>query len=122
MSVQVTITAASLNRQRAQEGSAFTATANFYTDAFVASAPTSASYRIDRIRQGDPSTWQQVADWTTLTPATSISIPITATHNAIQNDCTRSERRQITVKANVGLSTQTQAVFRYSVENLAGQS
>ena len=117
--MQITITAG-LSRKRVLENSGFTATANFFSDAFVASAPTTAQYRIDRIRTGDPSCSSEVTGWTTLTPATSISIPISASQNAIQSDYSRDEQRQLTVRANDGLATQAQATLRYAVENLAG--
>jgi hypothetical protein len=51
----------------------------------------------------DPSQWVQVLDWTTLTPATSISIPIAASYNAMQE-------------------TQHEATYRYQLTNLAGTS
>jgi hypothetical protein len=70
----------------------------------------------------DPSQWVQVLDWTTLTPATSISIPIAASYNAMQETCAPYEPRQITVKADDGLSTQHEATYRYQLTNLAGTS
>ena len=122
--MRVTITNR-LTGNQTPESSAFTITASFFddtNDVWATSTPTTADYRIDRVRAGDPSCYGEVTDWTTLTPATSISIPITATANAILDDYSRDEQRQITVRANAGLSTQYQGTYRYSVGNLAGQT
>jgi hypothetical protein len=111
------------------ERSAFTATARFFddstgsgSDAWSASTPTTADYRIDRIKVGEPGYWQEIVGWTTLTPAASISIPITSNDNAVQCNYARDEQRQVTVRANSGLSTQTEVTYRYRVKNLAGQA
>ena len=107
---------------RVNEASAFTLVASFFddsTDVWSASTPTSAKYRIDRIN-GNPGCWSEVAGWTTLTPATSNSIAITAAQNAILSTYAFEEPRQITVKANDGLATQYEGTYTYSVINLAG--
>lgn len=121
--MRVTITS-KLVGAKVPESTAFTVIASFFddtNDVWATSTPTTAKYRIDRIN-GDPSCWQQILDWTTLSAATSISIPITSTDNAIQNDNCHEEMRQITVKANDALSTQYQGEYRYRIVNLAGQS
>jgi hypothetical protein len=108
-----------LVRDQTPESSAFTVTAKFWddsTDVWTASTPTTARYRID-----DPDTGSEILAWTSLTPATSISIDITATNNAIVDDSCSTERRQITVQANAGLSTQYQGTMDYWIRNLAGQ-
>ena len=61
-----------------------------------------------------------ITDWTTLTPGASISIPITATHNAIQSQCNEREKVQLTVEGDVGLSTQVRNAVVWTVENLFG--
>jgi hypothetical protein len=107
------------------ERSAFTATAAFFDDSvepWTVSTPTTADYRIDRIRAGDPGCYDEVLAWTSLTPATSINIPVTSANNAISFDYSRDELRQITVRANAGLATQYQGTLRYRVTNLAGQT
>lgn len=119
--MRVTLTS-KLVGSRVNEASAFTLVASFFddsTDTWSASSPTTAHYRIDRI-SSNPGCSSEVADWTTLTPATSISIPITSTHNAIANEGAPYERRMVTVKANAGLSTQYEACYLYTVQNLAG--
>ncbi len=109
---------------KVSEASAFTVIVSYFDDtqdAWTAAAPTSARYRIDRVTS-DPSCWEQVLDWTTLSPATSNSILVTGAQNTIIDDCSYLEPRQILIEANAGLSTQFQHTFRYSVQNLAGQS
>lgn len=108
------------------EGSAFTLAASFFddaSDAWAASAPTTAKYRIDRVSaNGTPGRWIEVLGWTALTPATANSIPITAAQNAVQCNYAYLEPRQVTVKANDALSTQVEETYRYSIINLAGTS
>jgi hypothetical protein len=119
--LRITITT-KLVGAKTTEGSAFTAIASFFddsSDVWSASTPTTAKYRID-LTDTDPSCWREVLAWTTLTPSTSISIPITASNNAMQETCAPYEPRQITVKANDGLSTQYEATYRYQLTNLAG--
>lgn len=114
--MKITVTS-DLVRNRVNESSSATFTARFYSDAWVATAPTSARFRID-----NPDNDTQILDWTTLTPATSNSIAVTGAQNAIVYDCSREERRQITVEANAGLSTQYQVSKDWYIKNLAGQT
>ncbi len=120
---RITFTAKLVNA-RVLEGSAFTLNASYFADdadTWVATAPTTAKYRIDRVN-GDPSRFQEILAWTTLSAATNNAIAITGAQNAIQNDGAYLEQRQVTVMANAGLATQHQGTYRYAVENLAGQS
>lgn len=119
--MRVTLSSKLVNA-RVNESSAFTLVASFFdetNDVWATATPTTAKYRIDRINS-NPGCWSEVVGWTTLTPATSISIPITATNNAVQCTYAYTEPRQITVKANDALSTQVEETYRYSIVNLAG--
>ena len=99
-----------------QEGSAFTATAYCRTRASAAAAtPTTLKYRIDCLTTGN-----EIADWTSVTAASSASISVTGTHNAIQSDANDREVKQMTVMADDGLSTQHRGTVRWTVENLYG--
>lgn len=121
--MRITITSKLVSAQ-INEGSSFTATASFFddsSDVWSASTPSTTRYRIDRIN-GDPACWQTILDWTTLTPATTNNIVVTGSQNAIQSTWSYNEKRQITVEANAGLSTQYQETYLYSIKNLAGQS
>lgn len=106
----------SLPRMRYNEGSAFTATAAFRNRATSASAvPSTAKYRIDCL-----DTLTVLQGWTSLTPAASISIPITASHNAIQSVSNRRERKQLTVASDPDAADQFRAAALWDVENLWG--
>jgi hypothetical protein len=101
-------------RPTLNEGTGFTALAYFRTrSTSSASIPTTAKYRIDCL-----STETALLDWTTLTPASSISIPIAGQYNAIQSS--GDEVKQLTVMANEGLSTQVLQDVRWTVEDLYG--
>ena len=103
-------------RPRFNEGSAFTGTAYFRDRATsAASVPSAAKYRIDCL-----TTKKTLQDWTTLTPASSISISITATHNAIQDLSNDFERRQLTVASEPGATNQSRDVAIWDVVNLFG--
>lgn len=112
--MKITITS-DLTQNRVNERSACIFTASFFTDAYVAATPSAARYRID-----NPDTNTEIVSWTTLTPATSNSITVTGTQNAITCDSSREERRQLTVEATSG------AVYNSTkdwwVKNLAGQT
>ena len=97
------------------EGSSFNVTAYFRDSSNAAEAPTTSKYRIDCL-----STGKELLDWTTLTPAVSNSIAITATYNAIQNSSNTTEKKQITVAANPGGATQTRDVAIWLTENVSG--
>lgn len=106
----------SVPRLKYNEGSAFTATAYFRNRATSASAtPTTAKYRIDCL---DTLTVLQAL--TSLTPAASISIPITATHNAIQSVSNQRERKQLTVVSDPDAADQFRQSVIWTVENLWG--
>jgi hypothetical protein len=108
-------------RNRVNESSALTITAKVWDDSdpdtWTAQVPTTLHYRLDCLTTG-----AQILDWTSITADDVSSIAITATQNSIQSDCNELETKQLTVKANSGLSTQTQNTFRWSVVNLSGQS
>lgn len=106
--------------RQANEKSAFNVVTKFWNDAtetWTASTPTTVKYRID-----DPEQDCQIVDWTTATPGTSVTIPITTTANTIQNNCRQFEKRQLTVKADDALSSQYQETYCWTVKNLAGQT
>ena len=99
------------------EGAVFTATAYYRTrDSKSAATPTNVYYRVDCL-----TTETQLADWTVIAvPATNNPITITAAMNDIQDDDNKTERKQITVQSDRGLSTQAVGRAMYTVENLYG--
>ncbi len=106
----------SIPKTRVPEGTNFTATAYFRTRATgAASTPTTVQYRLDNITGS-----KVITDWTTVSPASSVTIVIKSTENAINGNNNRTERLQIMVKADDGLSTQTIGSAQWRVINLFG--
>ncbi len=100
------------------EEDTFPATAYFRTRATkAATAPTTVRYRVDCL-----STGAQLLDWTTASAAASVTITMTSTVNEIQNDASRLEKKQLTVQADAGLSTQVNGRRVWNVRNLFGIS
>jgi hypothetical protein len=105
-----------LSKPRWNEGSAFNAVAYFRDRATSAAVtPTTVKYRLDCLATG-----KALVGWTTLSAASSVTVPVSATANAIQSDANKSERKQLTVKADDGLSTQFEDAVVYTVDNLYG--
>lgn len=105
-----------LPRSQWKEGSAFTVTAYFRTRSTAAAdTPTTIHYRLDCL-----STGTELADWTSVSVAGNISISITGTHNAIQSDANRYEKKQLTIMADQDLSTQHRESVTWQVSNLYG--
>ena len=98
-----------------KERSSFSVTAYFRDSSDAAEAPTTAEYRIDDLERRE-----KITDWTSLTPAVSIAIAITATENKILSHSSTFERRQITVSADRGLATETRDTAQWQVENIQG--
>jgi hypothetical protein len=101
-------------KPRVKEGSSFTATAYFRASG-AASTPTNVYYRIDNLTTGEAK-----ADWTSVSAAANVSISVTATHNAIGSQSNRTEKLQLTVAADHGLSTQVRNFAEWEVENVRG--
>lgn len=95
-------------------GSAVTATVNFRTRATAsASVPTSIRYRVDCL-----STGRNIIDWTAVTAASAVSITVPGTDGEIINAGNDTEKRQLTVESDTGLSTQYRSIARWFVRNL----
>lgn len=77
--------------------------------------PTNVKYRVDCLTTGVP-----LLDWTSVSPGETVSITITPTQNAIQNDRNTHERKQLMVAADYGLSTQFVEAIDYEVTNMRG--
>lgn len=105
-----------LPKTRYNEGSQFEVTAVFKTRASQAdSVPTTAEYKLFNL-----NTREIIKDWTTLTPAASITFTISATDNDIRKRKSTYERIQILVSADRGLSTQVIEDKTYLIKNLRG--
>ena len=110
---------APISQHQVNERSSFTATAKFYADTaapWTLAAPTTVQYRIDCLETRYP-----VRDWTSVTAASSVSIAVASADNAIIDNAHQREKRMLTVMADSGLSTQSQATYEWNVINLPGQ-
>jgi hypothetical protein len=104
------------------EKSAFTATAYFRTRSTGAAAtPTTVHYRVDNV-----TAQKEMTGWTSVTPATSVSISITASDNVIQDlpvgirGGASFERVQLTVALDKGLSTQVTKTRMWRLNDIYG--
>lgn len=104
------------------EGTNFTATAYFRTRSTKAAAtPTTVDYRVD-----DLTTDTVIKDWTTATPGTSVALTMDYAINKIQGSSVtyvgypKYQRRQLTVRADSGLSTQAIGTVSWRVKNVRG--
>ncbi len=100
---------------RPWERNSFTVSVRFRNSSLAAEAPTTARYRIDCLTTG-----QTVKEWTSLTPAATISIPVTSSDNRIISKGNAQERRQITVQADQGTDTETRDVAFWDLINIRG--
>lgn len=96
------------------EGSALPFTVTLYTDGTL-TAPTSLRYRVDCITTGATLT-----NWSSLSPASSVSVTVTPEANAIQNASNFTEVKAITLEADHGLSTAYTHETTWRVKNLQG--
>lgn len=99
----------------APEDSVFTLGVKFWDDSaepWVTNVPTTVKYRVDCLTTG-----VAMVNWTTVSPASSVSISIPVAAQAVNQEVNWREKRQVTVKANDGLSTQYLGTFTYYVEN-----
>lgn len=105
-----------LPKPRWNESSAFNCVA-YFRDRTTSAAvtPTTVQYRLDCLTTG-----KALAGWTTLSAASSVTVPVIASYNAIQSDANKSERKQLTVKVDDGLDTQHEERVVYTVDNLYG--
>lgn len=82
----------------------------------LASTPTTIHYRVDCL-----TTRTEITDWTAFTTvASNISLTLTSAQNQILDDSYRTETKQVTIKADDGLSTQVIKPFTYKVRNQQG--
>lgn len=107
---QITFT---LRKDRIKEASTIIVVARFRDRATAADViPTNVKYRLDCLTTG-----AELVDWTTVTPAASVTISIPASENEMQYADSRIERKQLTVAADFALSTQFIETLDYEVRN-----
>ena len=104
-----------LPQGRVIEGSQFNLYVKFWddsADAWVAQVPTTIRYRV----MDGPSTGV-ITDWTTVAPASSVTISVTPTQNGILDPVLEFEPKQIMVQCNAGLTTQYADTYNWTVRN-----
>ncbi len=100
----------------AQEGQAVPFAIACYTDVsepWLLVAPTTLRYRVD-----DPVSGRVIADWTTVTPASTATITVSGSNNTLSG-C-NSLRRQLVVEADHGLDTCAIERRDYWIRSLVG--
>lgn len=95
------------------ENSRLPVTVRIFNDDVVAAIPTTLRYRIDC-----ETTRQNLVGWTTLTPASVVSLTIPATINVIQSRLNSIELKTLTIEADSGLSTAFTAPYQWQVRSL----
>ena len=112
----VTQIAFQLAETRTKEGSSFSLPV-YLRDRATASAvtPTTIHWRLDCLTTG-----RELEGATIVTPASSFTIALTGSHNAIRNDSNEQETKQVTVTTDEGLATQYREIVRWTVENIYG--
>jgi hypothetical protein len=96
------------------EDSSSRVTVNLFDLAGLPAVPTAFTYRIDCMTTGTA-----VRGITSLTPASSILIPLTPVDNAIQNEGDPIEVKRVTVSAQYGgAGDMLNDEFNYEVRNL----
>ena len=96
------------------EGSTGYLTIAFKDNAGVAVVPTTAQYRVDCITTG-----VALRALTSLTPASSIQVILTATDTAIQQQTNVQELKRVTVLANYGGTDNDNETYDFFVNNLS---
>lgn len=108
-----------MTREVQNEASTFSVSGSIEGTASVPSTPTTLEYRIV-----DVTNERVVRDWTEIVPASTFSIDIVASDNAIYQDghrpFQRFEERVVTVSANRGTDIQFNTEVRYLIKNLRG--
>lgn len=108
--------AISVPRDRWKEQSQVIATAKFRDrGTSLPVTPTNVRYRLDCLTTG-----AVLQDWTAVTTGTSVNLTLTPTNNRIMNNCNPWERKQLSVAADYGLTTQFVESTTYDVTNIRG--
>lgn len=102
-----------MSSETINEGSTGYLTVDFKDKDGTLEAPTSISYRIDCLTNG-----QEVKTDTSVTPASSVEIELTKTDNAIINQNNNSERRLVTVTGTYSADDAIVEEFEYNVKNM----
>jgi hypothetical protein len=102
-----------ISRTRVNEGDSFPVNLAFVDlEGETTEAPDTVDFRVDCLTTG-----HIMVDWTTAAPGDTSSIQIDSAANALQVRSNRTERRQLTVRANRDATTQVSGQVRWTVRN-----
>ena len=104
-----------LGNTNIKERNSISVTAYFRNSSDAATAPTTVHYRID-----DITTNTEILTWTAVSAAASVSITVKSAENKIVQQSNKRERRQITVSADKGTTTETRDTAEWYIENIGG--
>ena len=103
----------SLPRTKVVEGDSFAVTANFRDrTTSTGAAPTTVDYRVDCLTTGIV-----VKGWTAAAVDASVDISMDSSFSAIQSRANKTERKQLTVRANKDGFSQVSGRARWIVAN-----
>jgi hypothetical protein len=97
------------------EGSSADFTVAFLDADGLAAVPTAVRYRIDCMTTG-----AQVKDWTSLSPASSVTVPLTPTENVMQSESNARETRRVTVEASYAVADKIVDFEEFTLSNSMG--
>lgn len=102
-----------------KEGNPLPVTVDFFDASNTAYTPTTVRYRIKDLTNN-----RVVLDWTSATPASSVTITVTPSQNSIYDEDTRNrlryEERSVVVQADAGTDDQFTDEYIYRIINLRG--
>ena len=78
-------------------------------------APTAVRFRIDCMTTG-----VQIADWASLTPASTVTVPLLPTQNVMQSESNARETRRVTVEASYALADKIVGSEEFTLTNSMG--
>ena len=90
-------------------------TVKFYDVDNALFIPSAVQYRIDCLTTGS-----EVRDWTTVTPASTVTIAATGDDNQIYNETSTREVRQMVVKYTDVSTNDQHSQIQWRVDNLKG--
>jgi hypothetical protein len=77
--------------------------------------PTAVRYRIDCMTTG-----AQIKDWTSLSAASSVTVPMTPTENVMQSESNSRETRRVTIEASYAAADKIVDFEEFTLANSMG--
>ncbi len=99
-----------------KEGSAAFFTLTFTDEDNVARVPATVAWRLDDV--DEDGTLTQIDDWTALIAASTINLAVPGASNDIIDATKIIEHKLVTIRADVGLATESNNDLQYRVRNI----